>query len=382
MPLCSHYIWLLIKLEVITAFKKIDRQDLLSNEAFLEKKSKDRDAANWFRRLYLWLHTHPRWTYGKRYTYQEGYHQYSKIILTADGSLMRGGDVWLMDFQPSDPALRDLAKTSQQSKAMLHPDILTGVKEEEHQALRGFLLGLTGVQLLDSKAVCEETLLPKILITEPKLSPDDLVKYTIYCQQILGEDIPRGLEFWILTKRGDIRPGKEVLSSKEFHPEQDWETNQTYVPGLNFVSHAYLAGATSEEQLRAWRQFLRAGGVKETPDNGVENFAMNYALEKLRSKCSQVTPVDKLNYGYDIEAVANNGQLMRVEVKGKTKDEDVELDRNETRAADANKDSFYLCVVSSIPENPKGHMVKDPIAVGTKDTVVIPADIWKTSIWA
>jgi len=26
MPLCSHYIWLLIKLEVITAFKKIDAE--------------------------------------------------------------------------------------------------------------------------------------------------------------------------------------------------------------------------------------------------------------------------------------------------------------------------------------------------------------------
>lgn len=371
-----------VKESELAPFKKIDRQDLLSNEAFLERKSKDRDAANWFRRLYLWLHTHPRWTYIKRYTYQEGYHQYSKMILTAEGNLMRGGDVWLIDFQPSDPALRDLAKTSQQSKAMLHPDILTGAKdEEERQALRGFLLGLTGVQVLDTKAVCKEALLPKILITVPKPLADDLIKYTIYCQQILGEDIPRGCEFWVVTKHGDVRPAKEALFPKEFHPEQDWETHQKYVPGLNFVSPAYLVGATSEEQFRAWRQFLRAGGVKETPDNGVENFAMNYAFEKLKSECSQVTRVDKLNYGYDIEAVAKNGQLMRVEVKGKTKDEDIELDRNETRAADANKDSFYLCVVSSIPENPKGHMVKDPITVGTKDRVVISATVWKTSIW-
>lgn len=371
-----------VKESELAPFKRIDRNDLLSNEAFLEQKSKEPDAANWFRCLYLWLHTHPRWTYSKRAAYQEGYHQYSKMILTADGNLMRGGDVWLMDFQPSDPALRDLAKTSQQSKAMLHPDILIGAKdEEERQAIRGFLLGLTGVQVLDSKAVCKEALLPKILITVPKPLADELIKYTIYCQQILGEDIPRDCEFWVVTKHGDVRPAKEALFPKEFHPEKDWETHQKYVPGLNFVSPAYLAGTTSEEQFRAWRQFLRAGGVKETPDNGVENFAMNYAFEKLKSECSQVTPVDKLNYGYDIEAVAKNGQLMRVEVKGKTKDEDIELDRNETRAADANKDSFYLCVVSSIPENPKGHMVKDPIAVGTKDTVVIPADIWKTSIW-
>ncbi len=363
------------------SFRSVDRQDLLSNEDFLKEKSKESTATEWFRNLYLWLNAHRRWLGSGRSRYQEGY-WHRKIILTADGNLMQGGDVWLMDFQPSEPALKDLAKTSQQSKVMLHPDILLGAKDEdERKTLRGFLQGLTGVQLLNSQAVCKEALLPKILTTAPKPSPDDLVKYTTYCQQILGEDIPRGNEFWIFTKQRGIRPAREMLFPKEFHPEQDWETHQKYVPGLNFVNPAYLAGATNEDQFRAWRQFLKAGGVKENPDNGVEDFAMNYALEKLKGECRKVTPVEKLNYGYDVEAEATNGQLMRVEVKGKTKDEDIELDRNETRAADANKDSFYLCVVSSIPENPRSYMVKDPVTVGKKDKVLISADIWKTSPW-
>lgn len=359
-------------------FETIDRQDLLSNEAFLGKKSKEPNAADWFRGLYLWLNTHPRWTY-KKHTYQEGYHQY-KMILTADGNPARGGDVWLMDFQPSDPALKDLAKTSQQSKAMLHPDILTGAKDEdERQALRGFLLGLTGVQLLDSKAVCKEALLPKILITAQKPSPDDLIKYTTYCEQILGEDVPKDSEFWVLTKQGDVRAAKETLLSKEFHPEQDWETHQQYVPGISFVSSNYLVGATDVDQLKRWRQFFERGGVKKSPDNGVEVFAEHYAMEKLGATCISIIPVDKLNFGYDLEADAETGEKMRVEVKGQSHDQDVELKGNELDAADTHKDSFYLCVISSIPENPKVHMVKNPAAKGIKDKVTIPIDIWKTS---
>ncbi len=363
------------------SFRSVDKEDLLSNEDFLNEKSKEPTATEWFRNLYLWLNAHRRWIGSGKSRYQEGY-WYHKIILTADGNLVEGRNAWLPDFQLSDPLLKDLAELSEQSKVIVHPDILRGAKnDEEQKTLRGFLLGLTGVQLLDSTAICKETLLPKILITTEKPLPDDLVKYTTYCQQILGEDIPRGSEFWVLTKQGDVRAAKEALFPKEFHPEQDWETHQKYVPGLNFVSPSYLAGVTNQDQFRAWRQFLRAGGVKESPDNGVENFAMNYTLEKLRSACRQVTPVDKLNYGYDIEAEAKSGELMRIEVKGKTKDEDIELDRNETRAADANKDSFYLCVVSSIPENPKSYMVKDPVTVGKKDKVLIPADIWRTSPW-
>ncbi|GAI20228.1 unnamed protein product, partial [marine sediment metagenome] len=169
------------------SFRSVDKEDLLSNEDFLNEKSKEPTATEWFRNLYLWLNAHRRWIGSGKSRHQEGY-WYHKIILTADGNLVEGRNTWLPDFQLSDPLLKDLAELSKQSKAILHPDILAGAKdEEERQTVRGFLLGLTGVQLLDSIAICKETLLPKILITAQKPSPADLVKYTTYCQQILGE---------------------------------------------------------------------------------------------------------------------------------------------------------------------------------------------------
>ncbi len=70
-------------------------------------------------------------------------------------------------------------------------------------------------------------------------------------------------------------------------------------------------------------------------------------------------------------------ERIHIEVKGQTVDRDVELTENETGAADIHKDKFYLCVVSSIPENPSIHMVKDPARVGKKDKLTIPIEVWK-----
>jgi len=366
-------------------FKGVDRLDLLNNEAFLKWRAKSPDAADWFRSLYIWLQSHPRRDKYNKKRYPKGYWEY-KIILTSDGNLLEGGNVWLPDISLADPVVKELANVFQESKPMLHPDILGNVKDEEQlKVIKGFLRGLTGVQFLDSKAVCKEALLPKILTSAPKPLLNDLLKYTVYCQQILVAEIDKGSEFWVLTKQGDVRAAKETLLPKEFKPEQDWETHQQYVPGINFVNPKYLGDMANanDDQLKAWRQFFEAGGVKKEPDNGVEIFAMKWAEEKLKLHYKSVTPVDKLKYGYDLEVAAPVGENMRIEVKGQSHDHDVELKDNEVDAADIYKDSFYLCVISSIPENPTMHLVKNPAApgVGKKDKLTIPINTWKVAKW-
>jgi hypothetical protein len=191
------------------------------------------------------------------------------------------------------------------------------------------------------------------------------------------------LEFWVLTKKGDVRPAKEVFFPKDFKPEQDWETNRQYVPGVSFISQHYLKDITSDDQLRTWRKFFKAGGVKDAPDNGVEEFAMNYTEEKLKAHCKSLIRVDKRNFGYDIEAETQTGGKMHIEVKGQSSERDVELTDNETEAADKYKDTFYLCVVSPIPNNPAMHMVQNPAApgVGKKDKLTISVNIWKAANW-
>lgn len=261
---------------------------------------------------------------------------------------------------------------------MLHPDILAQAKDDsERESLKGFLTGLVGVQKMDAKAVCEEAILPKIVGSAPQPNAAELLDYTKYCQQYLASGVVKGREFWVVTKSGGVRRAKEVLFSTEFKPVQNWEINQKYVKGLDFLSPAYLGGSTADEELRAWREFLKAGGVKEEPDNGVYEFATNFAKERLAVRFKNVVNVDKRNFGYDLEAEDEKGQKVQIEVKGQASEADVELTGNEAQAADKYRDSFYLCVVSSVPDSPTIHLVQNPASVGKKDKLTIPKSDWK-----
>ena len=375
-----------VKESVSNPIKKVDRWNILNNDDFLKSKSQASEAAAWFRSFYLWLYKNPAYEtyfYYKERKRLKRYHNL-KLVLTINVELLEGGKVSIFDITSSDPIIKELSDELQKSKCLLHPDVLTGAKDEEEQkALRGFLTGHTGVQILNTQTVCKEALLPKIQTDVSKPSPEELLKYTRYCQRILGAELGMDVQLWVLTKQGEVRPAKEVLFSIEFKPAQNWETYQQYVSGVSFISPRYIGDVESDEQLINWRKFFKAGGVKTAPDNGVEEFAMNYAKEKLGTRYKNVNPVEKRNFGYDMKAETSTGERIHVEVKGQSQDENVVLTGNEVEAADTHKNSFYLCVVSSIPENPTMHMVQNPAApgIGKKDKLTIPIDIWRSAKW-
>src|SRR5947209_18660772 len=89
--------------------------------------------------------------------------------------------------------------------------------------------------------------------------------------------------------------------------------------------------------------------------------------------------VEERNVGFDISAETQDGTPIQVEVKGLSADQDVELTGNETSAADKYQDSYYLCVVSSIPNSPTLHFVQNPARIGTKNKLTIPVNIWKAA---
>jgi len=196
----------------------------------------------------------------------------------SDLKLLKGGEVFIPELPPSDPILKELDVILQKSRPVLHPDILGNTDSEDDQ---------------------------KVLI--------------------LGEEIGKGSELWVLTKDGEIKPAKEVLFSKEFKPEQDWETRRLYISGLNFINLNYITDINDDDQLKGWCQFFKVVGVKDDPDNGVEEFAMKYAIEKLRIQYTNVTSVDKRNFGYDLEAETDTGKRIYIEVKGLSSEKDVEL---------------------------------------------------------
>jgi hypothetical protein len=360
---------------------KANRWNLLENSELLQAKSKEQDAGMWFTRLYQWLRDKP--LYEKYFHYKErsrilGYHKY-EIVLTAQGDLKKGGDVYIPDLSSDNPALNELAALLQSSKPIIHPDVLSGELGNGPERLRGFLTGHVGVQLLNAKTICKEMVLPKIVSKSPQPSPDELISLTKLCKDILGTDLGYGVELWVKTKSGNIKTSKELFLSAEFRPLRNWEPHQAYVPGLSFIDSAYLTTEPSDDDLKTWRDFFKAAGVKENPDNGVEQFAINFALDKLKSRYKNVQLVEKLNYGFDIQAETSDGVPIQVEVKGVSSEQDVELTGNEADAADTYKSSFYLCVVASIPNSPTIYLVNNPASVGKKDKLTIPVDVWKVS---
>jgi hypothetical protein len=365
-------------------FTKVNRWTLFENDDFLNQKAASADGPAWFRSLYTWLSNHPVYDEYFHYKPRKRFKRYDgkEIILTADGSVVQGAGVWLLDLASSDPLISKLAFELQQKKPMLHPDILAGAAtDQERQELKGFLSGLAGVNAMDTKAVCEEAILPKILSIAPRPARADLVEYTKYCQQHLDAASIQETEIWVATKSGTVRPASEVYFPTEFRPSPNWEVNKTYIKGLDFLSPDYIAGCKEDSEIESWRDFMHAAGVRNDPDNGVEVFAMNYAKDKLASKFSNFVEVDKLNHGYDAEAQGETGNHIQIEVKGQSKDADVELTDNETRAAEKHGDTFYLCVVSSIPESPAIHLVRNPDKVGEKEKLKIRVQTWKAGRW-
>jgi hypothetical protein len=184
----------------------------------------------------------------------------------------------------------------------------------------------------------------------------------------------------VLTKTDEIRAAKEVFFGSEFKPQPDWEKHKQYVPGLNFMSPKYLNGAR-EEMLAAWRALFRAGGVKADPDDGCEVFAVHFAEAQLGPRYAVVQRIEEHNLGYDLEAKTATGESFQIEVKGLQREMDITLTPNESEAARKNQDSYYLCVVSSIPEHPTMYMVRNPDSVGQKDKLTVPEAVWREERW-
>lgn len=356
----------------------VNRWGLLRNEQFLRGKAADSAAPTWFRNLYQWLRRHPEYQPGRRRQTQIRTYHEVEIVLTADAQLLAGRELSLVDDLPrSNQLLLEIAKRWQEGRPLLHPDVLAGAASDaERNDVRGFLIGLTGVQRISAAELCRQALVPKIATSAPKPSVEDLLAYTRCCNEVFGMDPGDLPEVWVLTKADEIRAAKEVFFGSEFKPQPDWERKSQYVPGLNFISPKYLDGA-QDDDLPAWRALFRAGGVKPDPDDGVEVFAVHFAMEQLRLRYPAVHRIEEHNLGYDLEAKTGQGESLRIEVKGRQKEEDIELTPNESDAAGKNPETYYLCVVAFIPEHPTMYMVRNPDRAGKKDKLTVPAAVWR-----
>jgi len=366
---------------------KINRWNLLKDEAFLKAKAASPDGPDWFRRLYLWLHRYP-WhdllPDGRRAKKEKRYHG-EDVVLGEDGKLYSGGDVWLPGGMLSSKLLEKLAEDGIVTKPVCHHGVLAGTDEEGAGGrVAGFLSGMCGVQRPDHVRICKEWVLPSIRSDAPKPSLERLMHYTRVCFETLPIPPGAGTELWVLGKDGEIRPAKEILFSSEYRPPFPWEPLRRYLPRAVFLSPAYIDGAVEQEELAEWRAFLGSAGMRPAPANGVEEVAMAVTIEALKKLHPKVSPVHTRDLGYDLEVETIDHETLRVEVKGLADEGDVELTPNETQAADRYQESYLLCIVAPIPRSPHLHMIRYPTArgKGAKYSLKVPASVWREARWA
>lgn len=357
---------------------KVSLEAVARNKPLLEQKLQQKNHVPWFVNLCEAMvqteqqfRTESRPGRGGRYTSYDS----PIFVLTDKNTLMSANTVYLRDIPNDVLQLRKRFKevdTLLNSYQMIHPKLATP------QFIK-FFKERTHVQGIDYGKICREVFLPKLNIGTQAPPKDELVAYT----RLLQKGPPISEQIWVITQKGNVKPSNQVFFGSAYSPAENWEKNATYTPQIDFLSDEYLQGVPQAE-VPAWKDFLTRLGGKERADNPyVEQFAMAFVEDRLRSELTNFIPKDRQQHGYDREATRiSDGAIVYLEIKGQKTDHAVELKGNEPAAAQQaqqNKRPFWVCVVRAIPENPELWVVEDPLAAGQYDVVTIDVSQWKTS---
>lgn len=355
----------------------IDKLKLAKNKDFLQEKAKEPDAVEWFLKLYSKLYEWAKgYASGPSYLRRKGY--LPVLVLTENLEIKEYDEVYFKSLPSEVIALsKNYSEATKilSSVSFLHPSLENGLSE--------FFETYLGVKKLDYSKMCEEMFLPKVRITKTPSSNEELITYTRLLQ---GSHIRISGDIWVLTESNNNKPSTEVFFSTEYSPAQSWERNKKYVPGMEFLSAEYIQNPQDIEEINRWRRFFSGLGVKENGHkNHVDDFGVNFALEKLRSESVKgklghqfigFEDVQKQNLGYDFIGETSESETKYLEVKSRVQAGDIELTPHETDIADRYGDDYLLCIVEGIPENPELYIIPDPVRHGKKEKVVIPKTVW------
>lgn len=354
--------------------------DLLRESEALNRKARQTNAPEFFRNLYLGVHKRSSGYSQRGYARRRGYMRGS-YILTRDSKLETGNSVYLL--QPIEgEALNRLEELGVPEKSRLqqvHPSIFAHTSEDERHALIDFLLNDADVKALDYVTIVEDYVLPRLRSDAEPPPKGTLVDLT----RSLKTAADRGLwlhgEIYVLNEAGSIRPSTQVFLSSKYQPDLDWEKNRQYAPDLDFLSEEYVQ-LLEPADVRGWRDFFKRLGVREEPpDTIVERFAIEIAKKEIKTRFDQdARSVDKLRFGYDLEVQMQDGSLIGIEVKGRSKEEDIKLEPGETSASQRLGNAYYLYVVCPIPNDPKLFVVQNPLRHGDiEGRLTVKRDMWK-----
>lgn len=221
-------------------------------------------------------------------------------------------------------------------------------------------------------------------------SKDKLLLFTHLIKKYCGDSEHKGV-IWAITKSNNeiIPSDKGIFFGSVYSPQEDWEKNKQYLEDrqgvdLKFLTEDYIQNKTSGKEVDEWRKFFSMFGVKEKGDKKkhIGKFGESYVQIELQHKLKNLRFVDEEDRGYDLIGENENGKQIYIEVKGRTDrtediNDDIDLSKNESKAAGMYKHDFWVCIVTNIPDNPRLYLIQDPSENGIKLRIVIPKDKWQ-----
>ena len=219
---------------------------------------------------------------------------------------------------------------------------------------------------------------------------DKLILFTRLIKEH-GEDFNYTGDILVITKCGETIPSdKGIFFGSLYNPKDDWEKNKQYLENrqgvdLKFLSEDYIQDKKSEKEIDEWRNFFSTFKIKEEGDKikHVGKFGESYVENKLQNKLINLKFVDEEDRGYDLLGENEDGKRIYIEVKGKRQraeeieEDEIELTKNESKAAGRHKNDFWVCIVTNIPHDPRLFLIQNPSEEGTKLRIAVPKEKWQ-----
>jgi len=172
-------------------------------------------------------------------------------------------------------------------------------------------------------------------------------------------------EIKVLLKNGKIGKSSECYLSSKYKPNEDWERWSIRLKDYGFDIGPFLAEDYIEmdNDIDGWREFFKATGIKDFEDRRevIANFAEAFAKYLLKTNGYNI--IGGRGKGYDLIA-EKDGKILKVEVKGRKKVEDIALEGEQAEVALNEGENYCLLVVYKIPNDPEAYLIQNPRKIG------------------
>jgi len=192
------------------------------------------------------------------------------LVIDRHGNVKGQDEVWIEPDLKVFDELKSKGISVDEKQILSEYDLIN--KELWNQA-RDYL---PKVKKITEENIAEKCILPKIKISSPAPSKEDLLSWT-YLLKYYGH-YPKE-EIWVVNNKNQIRKSSEVFLSDKYNPPYHWQ--ELGLPDIIFLSEEYLK---LDDDFEGWKKFFEETQMKGYHSSDYEDYLKNTILPILKSE--------------------------------------------------------------------------------------------------